>query len=303
MQTTSSLAAEEAETLMRPQMMSRMCDDYLDRLIEEEKPENEIEEEYKAKRNKVFMWQCRRLFCQQYLHVYAKKDVGGKTDFMDFVRMVKGGPAVMPDQKLADESALVSGTSGPTLSGPDLVPVVDVVEEDISNVPSQALGGMLVCDGDVDGEEAAEEEIMGPGLDSAFPRPMAEPDLSTNETESMLLSGQTAQGVAEVDDLRFGDGAAAAGTVDPIQGAGCDNAAEAIVDVEDDDDVRGTAAYVAALTAAAPELAEPDAEPDTDMVAPQVDEEDVGATDTAALCIPSEADEEPAKKMARVGLS
>merc|ERR1712137_161715 len=195
---------------------------------------------------------------------------------------------VVPDQKLSDETVLVNGTSGPTLSGPEMVPVVDVVEEDISNAPSQALGAMLVCDGDADGEEAGDEEIVGLG---------SELDLPTNEPESMLLRGQPAQGVAEVDDLRFGECAAATGTVNPIQGAAPDNAAEAIVDVEDDDDVRGTAAYVAALTAAAPELAEPD----TDMVVPQPDEEDVGPTDTASLCIPSDVDEEPAKKLARVG--
>jgi len=77
---------------MRTHAMRKMCDTYLDRLIEEEKPENQIEEEYRARRNKVFMWQCRRLFGHQYLRFYAQKDVSTKTDFMDYVRAVRGKP-------------------------------------------------------------------------------------------------------------------------------------------------------------------------------------------------------------------
>lgn len=87
---------EEAAKAMRPHAMREMCDKYLDRLLDEEKPESQVEEEYMAKRNKVFMWQCRRLFCQQYLRFYSQKDVTAKTDFMDFVRIVKGKPLATP---------------------------------------------------------------------------------------------------------------------------------------------------------------------------------------------------------------
>merc|ERR1719277_2773808 len=77
---------EESIKAMRPHAMRSMCDSYLDRLIEEDKPENGIEDEYKAKKNKVFMWQARRLFCQQYLRTYAQKSSEAKVDFMDYVR-------------------------------------------------------------------------------------------------------------------------------------------------------------------------------------------------------------------------
>jgi len=99
---------EEAIKAMRPHAMKSMCDSYLDRLIEEDKPENGIEEEYKAKKNKVFMWQCRRLFCQQYLRVYSQKDINAKTDFMDYVHGVKGKPIVSAapaDKAVVDKSA------------------------------------------------------------------------------------------------------------------------------------------------------------------------------------------------------
>lgn len=82
---------EEAVKDMRAHALKRMCDEALDRLVEEDKPENGIEEEYKAKKNKVFMWQSRRLFCQQHLRTYAKMEgTVAKTDFMYFVRHVKG---------------------------------------------------------------------------------------------------------------------------------------------------------------------------------------------------------------------
>merc|ERR1719343_1797165 len=76
---------------MHPRTTRSMCDAYLDRLIDEDKPENGIEDEYKAKKNKVFMWQAKRLFCQQYLRSYAQKETQNqKFDFMDYVQMVKG---------------------------------------------------------------------------------------------------------------------------------------------------------------------------------------------------------------------
>lgn len=90
--TPATGSEEEVAKSMRPHVLKSMCDSYLERLMEDEKPENGIEEDYKAKKNKVFMWQCRRLFATQHLRLYARKDVGGatgKTDFLDIVRMVQ----------------------------------------------------------------------------------------------------------------------------------------------------------------------------------------------------------------------
>mmetsp|Transcript_15166 Transcript_15166/g.29262 ORF Transcript_15166/g.29262 Transcript_15166/m.29262 type:complete len:844 (+) Transcript_15166:94-2625(+) len=105
---------------MRTHAMRKMCDTYLDRLIEEEKPENQIEEEYRAKRNKVFMWQCRRLFGHQYLRFYAQKDVSTKTDFMDYVRAVRGKP--LSTTQAAGQAAagdFGAGSSGVAATHPD----------------------------------------------------------------------------------------------------------------------------------------------------------------------------------------
>jgi len=106
---------------MRTHAMRKMCDTYLDRLIEEEKPENQIEEEYRARRNKVFMWQCRRLFGHQYLRYYAQKDVSTKTDFMDYVRAVRGKPLSTSTQTTGQATAsdVGAGSGGAAATHPD----------------------------------------------------------------------------------------------------------------------------------------------------------------------------------------
>ncbi|CAK9039978.1 Hypothetical protein SCF082_LOCUS23324, partial [Durusdinium trenchii] len=71
------------------QVMRELCERALDRHEEDEDPANGIEDEYKSKYNKAFMWQSRRLFGRHYLRVYAKKEVYGKTDFMDFLRSAR----------------------------------------------------------------------------------------------------------------------------------------------------------------------------------------------------------------------
>ncbi|CAE7773449.1 unnamed protein product, partial [Symbiodinium pilosum] len=67
----------------------RLCERALDRMEEDEDPANGIEEEYKSKFNKAFMWQSRRLFGRHHIRVYARKEVSGKTDFMDFVKSAR----------------------------------------------------------------------------------------------------------------------------------------------------------------------------------------------------------------------
>merc|ERR1712151_246821 len=104
---------EEAHKLMRRYTTKQMCDAYLDRLIEEDDPKNEIEEDYKAKGNKVLMWQCRRLFCQQHLRIYAQKELNNKPDFMDAVRLVKGVKAPAELQPAVDGATKQDGAADP----------------------------------------------------------------------------------------------------------------------------------------------------------------------------------------------
>mmetsp|Transcript_44946 Transcript_44946/g.80840 ORF Transcript_44946/g.80840 Transcript_44946/m.80840 type:complete len:730 (+) Transcript_44946:28-2217(+) len=88
-QPSSALDEDKLKEAMRPALLRSMCDRYLERLEEEDDPANGIEDEYKAKKNKVFMWQCRRLFAMKHLQVYTNKNVYGKTDFMEFLRAAK----------------------------------------------------------------------------------------------------------------------------------------------------------------------------------------------------------------------
>jgi len=142
----STSSDEEAAKSMRLHATWQRCDAYLDRLIEDEKPENAIDDEYKAKRNKVFMWQCRRLFCQQYLRVYAQKDAGLKTDFMDFVQIVKGkvpsaaeDATSKQDEEAADArevSAIPEASAEPEQS--EIEPVASATDSAAVNVPAEA---------------------------------------------------------------------------------------------------------------------------------------------------------------------
>eukprot|EP00746_Dinoflagellata_sp_MGD_P161477 gnl/MRDRNA2_/MRDRNA2_88641_c0_seq1.p1 gnl/MRDRNA2_/MRDRNA2_88641_c0~~gnl/MRDRNA2_/MRDRNA2_88641_c0_seq1.p1 ORF type:complete len:728 (-),score=218.11 gnl/MRDRNA2_/MRDRNA2_88641_c0_seq1:11-2194(-) len=79
-----------SEETLKPSQIKKMCDQYLDRLVEDEDPVNGIEEDYKMIHDKVFMWQCRRLFAQQYLREYRNASGSTQVDFMDFVYQVKG---------------------------------------------------------------------------------------------------------------------------------------------------------------------------------------------------------------------
>eukprot|EP00927_Polykrikos_kofoidii_P060560 TRINITY_DN55504_c0_g1_i1.p1 TRINITY_DN55504_c0_g1~~TRINITY_DN55504_c0_g1_i1.p1 ORF type:complete len:766 (+),score=132.07 TRINITY_DN55504_c0_g1_i1:55-2352(+) len=116
---------EEEMKSMRTCSTLKMCDAYLDRLIEEDKPEAEVEEEYKAKGNKVLMWQCRRLFCQHYMRVYARKDIVNKTEFMDIVNLVKfpappnGQTSTQLDEVVRQDSSNIAQDGASPPEGPD----------------------------------------------------------------------------------------------------------------------------------------------------------------------------------------
>lgn len=66
------------------------------------------------------MWQCRRLFGHQYLRYYAQKDVSTKTDFMDYVRAVKGKPLTnTPATGQAAATDFGAGSGGAAATHPD----------------------------------------------------------------------------------------------------------------------------------------------------------------------------------------
>ncbi|CAE7748522.1 unnamed protein product [Symbiodinium sp. CCMP2456] len=86
----------------------RLGERALDRHEEDEDPANGIEDEYKAKYNKAFMWQSRRLFGRHHIRVYARKEVSGKTDFMDFVRSARNrNPPPEPAKDAAANDLIV----------------------------------------------------------------------------------------------------------------------------------------------------------------------------------------------------
>jgi len=136
---------QAASDSMRPRKMRKMSDAYCDRLIEEDKPENEIDEEYKAKKNKVFMWQCRRLFCQQYLRVYAQGGKDNRTDFMDYVRAVRGKPLPAAAPAAAAGAAGAGAGAGAAGAGASRKvsesPTVVDVDAISKSPPSQAAAG------------------------------------------------------------------------------------------------------------------------------------------------------------------
>jgi len=109
----STTSSEDATAEMQTARCFKMCEANLDRLVEDDKPENGIEEEYKAKRNKVFMWQSRRLFSQQYLNVYAVKENHTKSDFMDFVKYIRPPPKSVSDEAAAQAGAATTVSESP----------------------------------------------------------------------------------------------------------------------------------------------------------------------------------------------
>ncbi|CAE7454379.1 THO1 [Symbiodinium natans] len=99
--------------------LRRIGEQGLDRHEGDEDPANGIEEEYKAKYNKAFMWQSRRLFGRHHIRVYARKEVSGKTDFMDFVRSARNRNPPPPEP--AKEPEVASATSASAAPAPAAV--------------------------------------------------------------------------------------------------------------------------------------------------------------------------------------
>jgi len=129
---------EDTADDIRQNMLRKLCDTYLDRLLEEDDPKNEVEDEYKAKKNKVFMWQARRLFAQKHLRAYSTRETNTtKFDFMDYVRTVKGINVVAT---VADTSAAEAPPAEGAIAGtiPEAPAIADAAPADAAPADAAA---------------------------------------------------------------------------------------------------------------------------------------------------------------------
>jgi len=151
----SSIATDSSPEDVASQMQiikaSKMCEANLDRLTEDDKPENGIEEEYKAKKNKVFMWQSRRLFCQQYLQIFAAKEHHNKSDFMDFVKVVRGVP-----QAPAEIAAAATADANNATNEKSPLPEAEEGEE-VADAPVEEADEPVPAESSPADKEAAQE--------------------------------------------------------------------------------------------------------------------------------------------------
>lgn len=198
-----SVAAETDEEAikasMRPSLMKRMCDRNLERLETEDDPGQGIEDEYKAKKNKVFMWQARRLFALQHLRVYGNKETYGKSDFMDFVRAAKkkNQPAAAGVDGQADGNvAEADGGERAESEQPksDAAPEASAPETAEPESAVAAAEGATVANASVT-EKAAEPEAAEP--EAAEPAPKAEAVAAPAVTEEAPSSKRPAPDAEE----------------------------------------------------------------------------------------------------------
>lgn len=86
----------------RSEEQKEISNAFFEKLWDEDKPENGIEDEYKMKNNKVFMWQARRLYCRHHLSTHGEMTgltgtgAATKNDFMGSVAKVLGKPIEAP---------------------------------------------------------------------------------------------------------------------------------------------------------------------------------------------------------------
>jgi len=161
--------SEEAAKQMQTGRLARMCEANMDTLIDEDKPENDIEDEYKKKRNKVYMWQSRRLFCQQYLDIFAKKENHNKQDFMEFVSYVRDPPK--PAATTAEGEKAAAQTAVAPSGSPEGEEGEPAQEDEPMQSPSPVPEGKAEPAAEVAAEQAAGEPAAAKAADTAEPAP------------------------------------------------------------------------------------------------------------------------------------
>merc|ERR1719453_757043 len=86
------LVVDDAVDLLAAKNFSEgSCSQFMDKVMQDEDPENEVEAEYRSSNDKVFVWQTRRLLCGQYLEKIStekKKEGAGGQNFVSFTEAV-----------------------------------------------------------------------------------------------------------------------------------------------------------------------------------------------------------------------
>lgn len=165
-----------AKQAMRQNQLGEMCNKYLERITEDEKPENGIEEEYQCKKNKVFMWQCRRLFNSQHLRVWPQQVAASKKgdssssnfNFLEIIRLVQLGPSAGKAPNEALEEPTAGGDEGedePVANDAAVGESAAVVDAD---APATGEGE------EAPAEEAPDEVLDGPEAEAGVEEPDAE---------------------------------------------------------------------------------------------------------------------------------
>ncbi|KAF4668442.1 hypothetical protein FOL47_003024 [Perkinsus chesapeaki] len=71
------------------------CDKYMDRVLQDDDPENGIEEEYRCYNNKIFQWQLRRMLARSHIECYYRRtppasNDAAKEELINLVYKLKG---------------------------------------------------------------------------------------------------------------------------------------------------------------------------------------------------------------------
>merc|ERR1719379_2520972 len=105
------LVDDEVDLQQSQGFMDLSCCNFMDKVIQDEDPENEVEAEYRSSNDKVFVWQTRRLLCDQHLEKVStekKKEGAGGQNFVTFteaVYLAAGVPPPVPKAPEADDAA------------------------------------------------------------------------------------------------------------------------------------------------------------------------------------------------------
>jgi hypothetical protein len=73
------------------QFLESSCSQFMEKVMQDEDPENEVEAEYRSANDKVFVWQTRRLLCGHFLEKISmekKKEGAGGQNFVSFTEAV-----------------------------------------------------------------------------------------------------------------------------------------------------------------------------------------------------------------------
>jgi len=82
---------DDVELLQAKDFLESSCTQFMEKVMQDEDPENEVEAEYRSSNDKVFVWQTRRLLCGNFLEKIStekKKEGAGGQNFVSFTEAV-----------------------------------------------------------------------------------------------------------------------------------------------------------------------------------------------------------------------